>query len=83
MTIIDLVTLLDRDARVVERNTDDPCIDWVLVDLNDSRRVLFVERTYWEGSTMIVNPSDEEIAGFRRDPWTAWNSPRGEDVGGL
>lgn len=83
MTIIEFVRLLDLGAQVVERNTDDPCVQWVLVHLTDGRRVLFVERTYREGSTIIVNPSDEEIAGYRKDPWTAWNSPRGDDVEGF
>ena len=76
MTIIECVHLLGLGARVVESGTQDPVIQWVLMQLADGRRLLFVERTYREGSTAIVDPSDEEIARCRIDPWTAWNSPR-------
>jgi hypothetical protein len=79
MTIMECVRLLERCARIVESRTDDPAIQWVLVQLADGRRLLFVERTYREGSTAIVDPSEEEIARCRIDPWTAWNSPRRDD----
>ncbi len=79
MTIMEFVRLLDLGAQVVEGSMENLCVQWVLVQLADGRRLLVVERTYREGSTAIVDPSDEEVTRYRVDPLTAWNSPRGED----
>jgi hypothetical protein len=79
MTIIEVVQLLGLGARLVESGTQDPSIQWVLVRLADGRRLLVVERTYREGSTVLMEPSDEEIARCRTDPWTAWNATRADE----
>jgi len=79
MTIIECVLLLEHGARVVEHSIADPCVQWALFALADGRRLLFVERTYREGSTVILDPTEEELAACRADPWTAWHSPRAED----
>lgn len=79
MTLVEFVRLLEIGGQVVESNLQDPCIQWAVVELADKRRLLLVERTYREGATTIVDPTDEEIARFRTDPWTAWNSARRDD----
>jgi len=70
------MTILGRASSSRAHRT--PCIQWVFVQLADGRRLLVVERTYREGSTAIVDPSDQETARCRADPWMAWNSPRGK-----
>lgn len=66
------VDLLRENARLVERQAFDPCVQWTLFE-NDRGRLLVVERTYREGVKMVINPTVEDIVRFRADPWAAWN----------
>lgn len=81
MTLTEVIQLLGRGAQVVESGADDPGVQWMLVALQDGSRLLVVERTYREGLTTVVDPTDEEIASCRRDPWILWNSRGPEKEG--
>ena len=83
MDIVDFVQLVSAGSTIIEYHTSDATIVWVLVQLADGRRLLISERTYRPGTTVLVDPTEGEIEAARRDPWTAWNSERGEDLGGV
>jgi hypothetical protein len=82
MDLVDFVRLVSTGANVLERSSDE-LLRWVLVRLSDGRQLLLAERTYREGTKVLVEPTEEELQAARLDPWTAWNSERAKDVTGI
>ena len=82
MDMVDFVRLVSTGANVLERSSDE-LLRWVLLRLSDGRQLLLAERTYRDGTKVLVEPTEEELQAARRDPWAAWNSERGEHVAGI
>jgi hypothetical protein len=82
MDMVDFVRLVSTGIIVLERGSDE-LLRWVLLRLSDGRQLLLAERTYREGTKVLVEPTEEELRAARRDPWAAWNSERGEHVAGI
>lgn len=83
MDLVDFVKLVSAGAGVIEHCSSDELVRWALVRLPDGRRLLLSERTYRDGTKVIIEPSDDELQAVRRDPSAAWNSERGEQVAGI
>jgi hypothetical protein len=49
----------------------DELLRWVLQRLSDGRQLLLAERTYREGTKVLVEPTEEDLQAARRDPWAA------------
>jgi hypothetical protein len=71
-----LVRLLG--VRILEACPDPGSLDWVLVETANELRqkILLLERTYREGTRVVVDPTDDEIAACRIDSWRVWNTKR-------
>jgi hypothetical protein len=82
MDIVDFVRPVSTSTIVLERGSDE-LLRWVLLQLSDGGQLLLAERTYRDGTKVLVEPTAEELQAARRDPWTAWNSERGEHVAGV
>lgn len=79
MDLVDFVGLVSTGTIVLERGSDE-LLRWVLLRLSDGRQLLLAERTYRDGTKVLVEPTEEELQAARRDPWAAWSSERGELV---
>lgn len=75
MTLADLLAAR-ADAMVQGRRNDTTLAVLVLVFPN-ARRLMLLERTYREGLTAIMDPTEAEMAIARGgDLWQLWNSDR-------
>jgi hypothetical protein len=79
MDMVAFVRLVSTGTSVLERSSDE-LLRWVLLRLSDGRQLLLAERTYRDGTKVLVEPTEEELQAARRDPWAAWNSERAEHV---
>ena len=82
MDIVDFVRLVSTGTNVPERSSDE-LLRWVLLRLPDGRQLLLAERTYRDGTKVLVEPTEEELQAARREPWAAWNSERAEHFAGI
>jgi hypothetical protein len=82
MDMVDFVGLISTGTIVLERGSNE-LLRWVLLRLSDGRRLLLAERTYREGTKVLLEPTEEELQAARRDPWAAWNSERSGHVAGI
>ena len=82
MDIVDFVRLVSTGTNVLERSSDE-LLRWVLLQLADGRQLLLAERTYRDGTKVLVEPTEEELQAARREPWAAWNSERAEHFAGI
>jgi len=82
MDMVDFVRLVSTGTNVLERSSDE-LLRWVLLRLSDGRQLLLAERTYRDGTKVLVEPTEEELQAARRDPWAAWNAERAEHVAGI
>lgn len=82
MDMVDFVRLVSTGTNVLERSSDD-LLRWVLLRLSDGRQLLLAERSYRDGTKVLVEPTEEELQAARRDAWAAWNSQRAEHVAGI
>jgi hypothetical protein len=66
------------DVHFIEACADPGSLDWMLVETvgEPRRRFLILERTFRDGVRVVANPSDDEIATCRIDPWRVWNTQR-------
>jgi hypothetical protein len=80
--VVDFVRLVSTGTIVLERGSEE-LLRWVLLRLSDGRQLLLAERTYRDGTKVLVEPTEEELQAARRDAWAAWNSERGEHVAGI
>ncbi len=83
MDFVAFVRLVSVGAEVLERSEPDELVRWVLLRLADGRRLLLAERTYRDGTRLVIEPSDGELQEARRDPSAAWNSKRSELVASI
>ena len=83
MDLVAFVRLASVGAEVSERSEPDEVVRWVLLRLADGRRFLLAERTYREGTRLIVEPSEAELQEARRDASAAWNSKRSDLLMGI
>ena len=83
MDLVAFVRLVSLGVEVLERSEPDDLVGWVLLRLADGRRLLLAERTYRDGTRLIVEPNEAELQEARRDPSAAWNSKRSELVAGM
>jgi len=74
MTILEFITLVGLGASVREFDVGDPCIQWVLIGLADGRRLLVVEQTLRE-ATVIMEPTEADLARCRENPWGVAHLP--------
>jgi hypothetical protein len=81
MNMVDFVRLVSTGTTLLERGSDE-LLRWVVLQLSDGRQLLLAERTYRDGTKVLVEPTEEEIQAARGDPWAAWNSGRGERSSG-
>ena len=70
-------------AEVLDRSEPDELVRWVLLRLSGGRELLLAERSYRDGTRLVVELSEGELQQARRDPSTAWNSKRGELVASI
>jgi len=76
-----LELMADHTDVTLETRREDPCLQGALLTFRSGRRLIIVERTYREGVVAILDPTEEEIATFRRDDlWKIWNSEKGVDL---
>jgi hypothetical protein len=83
MDLVAFVKLVSVGDEVMERHEAEDLVRWVLLRLSDGRRLLLAERTYRDGTRLVVEPSEGERQDARRDPSAAWNSKRSELVTGI
>ena len=75
MTIVELLTKF-FGANVIAQRTD-VTMSAVALRVSDGRRLILVERTYREGLSLLLEPTDEEIEIIRSgDLLELWNSDR-------
>jgi hypothetical protein len=61
MDLVAFVRLLSVGAEVLERSEPDELVRWVLLRLADGRRLLLAERTYRDGTRLVIEPSDGDL----------------------
>jgi hypothetical protein len=82
MDMVDFVRLVSTGTNELERSSDE-LLRWVLLRLSDGRQLLLAERSYRDGTKVLVEPTEEELQAARRDAWAPWNSERAEHVAGI
>lgn len=80
MDLVAFVRLVSAGAEVLERSEPDELVD---LRLADGRRLPLAERTYRDGTRLVIEPSDGELQEARHDPSAAWNSKRSELAAGI
>lgn len=82
MTLADL--LEELAGAMVEVRRCQPTMAVLVLGFPDGRRLMLLERTYREGLTAIMDPTEEEMETARGgDLWGLWNSDRGISLGGV
>ena len=83
MTIVDLLVEYARAVTVCRRET--PELEAVTLAFPDGRQMILLERTYRAGVTVILDPTEADLAAMREaaDLGELWNSDRKDNVGGL
>jgi hypothetical protein len=82
MTLPDLLAECAGAVTTHQRAT--PELETVTLAFPDGRRMILLERTYRDGATVIVDPTEDELAAAKTaDLWDLWNSGRGVHLAGV
>ena len=77
ISLVELLTQLAGAELLFRREDEDDLFAVTVLVLPTGRQVLFVERTYRDGTGVILDPTPEEIETARRgDLWSLWNQER-------
>ena len=75
LTLVDLLTQLSGAELSFRRERD--LIAVALLSLPAGRQVLLAERTYRDGTHVLLDPTPEEVETAKvGNLWETWNSPR-------
>ena len=79
MTLFELLAEVASVELLVRREAGTLAV--AVIATSGGRRVLVLERTYREGITVLLDPTDEELETARSgDLWKLWNSDRTTDL---
>lgn len=77
ISLVELLTRLAGAELSFRREDEDDLLAVALLALPAGRQVLFIERTYRDGTKVLLDPTPEEIETARSGGlWALWNSER-------
>jgi hypothetical protein len=77
ISLVELVTRLAGAELSFQREDENDLLAVTVLDLPSGRQVLFVERTYRDGTGVLLDPTPEELEIARSgNLWSLWNEER-------
>lgn len=77
ISLVELLTQLAGADLSFRREDEDELLALALLVLPAGRQVLFVERTYCDGTKVLLDPAPEELEIARcGNLWSLWNAER-------